>query len=103
MHLLEDIDHSLWHHQSKKRVSPQWQQVLQCLWRKLEQCKHSAQLDALNNDQDSLLPRTIADEVGYTHKATKSHLTDKLQNLRYLCWYSVNNRRHINQAWLETT
>ena len=46
--------------------------------RQLAWCKHTnIQSDVFDN-QFSVLPRAIADEDGYPHKASKSTRTDKL-------------------------
>ena len=67
---------------NRKRMTPKEQeakQVIKCLRRRLQWCnKHQLSFDS-SEEQYSVLPRALADENGYPHKANKSHWTDNLQ------------------------
>ena len=67
---------------SRKRMTPKEQeskQVIKCLRWRLHWCnKNQISFDS-SEEQYSVLPRALADEDGYPHKASKSHWTDKLQ------------------------
>ena len=69
-----------------KRRNPKEQEqkhLIKCLHCQLTWCKHSnLQYDTLNG-QFSVLPRAIANEDGYPHKASKSKWTGKLTS-RYI-------------------
>ena len=54
-------------------------QVIKHLQRRLQWCyKHQLSFDS-SEEQYYVLPRALADENGYPHKANTSHWTDKLQ------------------------
>ena len=67
---------------TRKRMTPKEQeakQVMKCLRRRLQWCNQYKLSFDSSEEQYSILPRALADENGYPHKANKSHWTDKLQ------------------------
>jgi len=67
---------------TRKRMTPKEQeakQVVKCLRRRLQWCNQNKLSFDSSEEQYSVLPRALADEDGYPHKANKSHWTDKLQ------------------------